>query len=123
MLNNYNWGGYLNWVMPEQLLFIDGRMPQKPLDSGVSYLEEYHRVIANADLIAEKFKAYDIGFVLWPTQKKQKIEISVFDRWVLTYVLDIDVDTMFERIDVLHDYMQENWHEVYRDDIAVIFMR
>lgn len=25
MLNSYNWGGYLQWVMPEHSVFVDGR--------------------------------------------------------------------------------------------------
>lgn len=42
LFNSYNYGGYLIWKVPGQLVYIDGRMPTwKP------YMERYERIINN----------------------------------------------------------------------------
>ncbi len=41
MFNEYSWGGYLIWKLPEHKVFIDGRMPSWRDETGYSIFEEY----------------------------------------------------------------------------------
>jgi len=122
MLNVYHWGGYIGWVAPERSLYIDGRMPQKPMPSGVSFLEEYTK-FQKAETVESQLDVYDIGYVIWSTRGTDVPKISKFDAWVLRYILDIDPSELFGVMFEFDDYMEANWNEVYRDDIAVIYKK
>ncbi|MAG11995.1 MAG: hypothetical protein CMI52_04295 [Parcubacteria group bacterium] len=122
MFNKYHWGGYLGWMLQDHLLFVDGRMPQKPMDTGLSYLEEYTMFRKEND-IAAQLDLYDVGYALWPVRGAELPPITKIDYWVATKILDIDIDGMLEGSFVFDDYMQEHWREIYRDDIAVIYQR
>jgi len=47
MFNEYSWGGYLIWKLPEYKTFIDGRMPSWRDESGYSVFEEYVEIKNN----------------------------------------------------------------------------
>jgi len=47
MFNEYDWGGYLIWKLPEYKTFVDGRMPSWRDDTGYSAFEEYLEIRKN----------------------------------------------------------------------------
>lgn len=95
MFNNYNWGGYLIWQLPEYKTFIDGRMPAWR-DSTGSLFEEY---------------------ILIRDQPHNQIQVFLdyVEKYNITWVLDYSDSKLVEVL--VSEY---NWQEVYRDDIAVV---
>ena len=67
MFNNFNWGGYLIWQLPEYKTFIDGRMTSWR-EEDYSILEEYVNVTYYPDEYEGKFDRYveaeNIGWVI-----------------------------------------------------------
>lgn len=67
MFNEYNWGGYLIWQLPEKRTFIDGRMPSWNQD-GNSVFRDYTTIMAdigaNQELFDEYVNSYDIRIAL-----------------------------------------------------------
>lgn len=95
LLNPYGWGGYVEWWLPERLVFIDGRTDffQGP------FLEEYID-IANlrepwAEMEQRLVGQWKVGTVLWERHAP------------LTEVLRLDPD----------------WQLLWEDDVAVVFIR
>lgn len=97
MLNNYNWGGYFIWQMPEYETFIDGRMTSWKIGDKY-FMDDYLKIRkapgANKELLATYLKDYDINFVIEEPKSK-----------LLKY---------------LKEDKSEEWQVVYEDDIAVI---
>lgn len=63
LFNDFNYGGYLIWQLPEQRVFIDGRMPSWTGPEG-TYLKMYARVLTDGAYRDEVFAQYDIQCVL-----------------------------------------------------------
>lgn len=94
MFNAYVWGGYLVWQLPEYKVFIDGRMPAWEKDD-TSILKEYLDAEAAKPSWKETFEKYNVQWVLLSP------DAPIFQ------VLKL----------------KPNWHEVYRDDLAVIMRK
>ena len=64
LFNDFNYGGYLIWKLPEQKVYIDGRMPSWRDEKGVRYLDRYRSIIKDQEKQDEEFKRYAIRCVL-----------------------------------------------------------
>lgn len=100
VLNDYSWGGYLIWQLPEYKTFIDGRMTAWRDDTGY-LMKDYRKIFydtdKNTDLLDNYLEKYDI-------------------KWVLN------------RPDsTLVKYLKENWSEdwqtVFEDNVSVILKK
>jgi len=83
MFNEYNWGGYLIWQLPEKKVFIDGRMP------GFEIFREFNdlKALKNPKKIIEK---YNIDWVL--LYKNQPLEYYLKgEGWNRVYEDDLSV--------------------------------
>jgi len=65
LFNDFNYGGYLIWQLPEYPVFIDGRMPSWRNAEGVKYLDIYSNVIQNSTTRKNIFRQYDIACALF----------------------------------------------------------
>ena len=117
--NQYEWGGYLDWVWPEKKLFIDGRMPQKPLANGNTFLEEYFS-LRKKETIQEKFKEYNIEMVLVPNESR-KVEMNLAERYLVKKFFMFNM-TEFNKEEDIYPYLREHWDKIYSDDIAAVFV-
>jgi len=92
----YSWGGYLIWFLPEEKIFIDGRMASWR-NSEHHILKEYYDILQKTNESNERLSSFQVDQILYP----------------------VGDDDDFLR------YMEKSslWQEVYRDDIAVIFQR
>jgi hypothetical protein len=90
MFNSYNWGGYLQWELPEYPVFIDGR----------------------ADLYGEKLIN---GW--WNVVNATDNGVALLDSWQVNFVL------LEPNLPILQHLIQNGWHILYEDDIAVIIGR
>ena len=119
--NKYGWGGYLVWMWPEKLHFIDGRMPQKPLTDGTSFIEEYHLFREDAILTKEKLTQYDIKIALLSQERSVADSLPSYQKFILKYLFSVDIKD-FEGTDTLREYLEKNWKEIYADDFSVVYI-
>jgi len=115
LFNDYGWGGYLIWNLPERLLFIDGRLPQKEF-AGHTFLQEYYEFFEKDADIKSKLDDYNIGLVLIPTHD-QPLTIRWWEK-VLFSIKDQDI--------VSHNYLRQyleasGWLILYTDSVSVIY--
>ncbi len=64
IFNEYNWGGYLIWKLPEYKTFIDGRMPSWRDENGYSAFEEYLEAKSDPGKLDELQKKYGIEILM-----------------------------------------------------------
>lgn len=101
IFSSYHWGGYLIWKLPEQKVFVDGRMPswrwQAPYQQESSAaFDEYDQVLNNIDGLKILDK-YQVQFVLWPKNK---------------------------HIEGFEDRLQKaKWQKVYEDQTGTVYER
>ncbi len=66
VFNDYDYGGYIIWKLPNSRVFIDGRMPTWKNTTGKLYMDQYLSVLNNKKTQNKIFKEYNIQCVLVP---------------------------------------------------------
>lgn len=64
LFNDYDYGGYLIWKLPEQPVYIDGRMPTWRDDKNKTYYDRYHDVLTKPAVQRSEFIRYNITCIL-----------------------------------------------------------
>jgi len=64
LYNDYNFGGYLIWKLPEVPVYIDGRMPSWRDPGGIKYMDTYLKIPKNQAVREAEFKRYNIRCAL-----------------------------------------------------------
>lgn len=95
MFNDYGWGGYLIWQLPEYETFIDGRMTSWRED-GYGLIEEYMDFVSDPLEKMELLDKYDVGWVL--TRKDSKVASQLIDSTKWTRIYSGGTDTIFLRL-------------------------
>ena len=122
IISVYEWGGYLNWRLPEKKVFIDGRMPswrwKAPNSKESDYaFPEYRRALYDEAKHFEKIKKkYNIELVLLPKAKKPTKNFldTKFEQLLIKYFALKDKNERKKRaIDTMK--------KIYEDDVAVIY--
>lgn len=93
MFNDYNWGGYLIFTLPDTPVFVDGRTDLY----GDEFLADYIRTILGAEEWHDVLDEYDIQVVV--VQKATALTTLLHERpetWQLMYEDDLAV--IFERV-------------------------
>lgn len=88
--NKYNWGGFLIWQLPQQKLFIDGRMTHWRQDD-VEILKMHQRIVRLEEGWEEIFERFSINWVILAKQDPLAYVLAALD-----------------------------WQTIYQDEIAVI---
>jgi len=118
----YEWGGCLSWRLPEQKVFIDGRMPswrwQKNLPGESNYImKEYKGLLLGEIPYNQIFLKYQINTVLWMRPQPEGL---------LSYWLTCLERFLFPQktsFDFLSKIIINGWQLVYQDEVAVIYQR
>src|SRR3989344_2603017 len=71
MFNEYGWGGYMIWRLPERKVFIDGRMPSWRQD-GQFVFQEYVTVTSAEKGFESILEKYDVTYVFIPVSVKHQ---------------------------------------------------
>jgi len=118
IFNNYDWGGYLIWTMPEKKLFIDGRLPMLPF-AGHTFLEEYYEFF-DKNKVGKKISQYDIGLILI-NNKERYIRLDWFEKFFLM----IKEEDLNNKKNYLKDYLNASpdWRLAYKDEISNIYVK
>lgn len=103
MLNNYSWGGYLIWQLPEYKTFVDGRMTAWKKD-GEYLMDRYRKIYygteGNKDLLMNYIDDYNITWTI--TEPDAKIaKYLKSDGWEVYYEDDISI--VLKKLDSVRD--------------------
>src|SRR3989344_9636631 len=63
MFNDYGWGGYMIWKLPERKVFIDGRMPSWR-QNGQFVFGDYFNIMQTQKGFEKILNTYDVQLVL-----------------------------------------------------------
>lgn len=92
----YEWGGFLEWQLPEYKFFVDGRMPAWPTQEGKSPYTIYLEIIQAQPDYQERLDNYQTDWLLISTGSFLDIELS--------------------------QNPNTPWKEIYRDNVASIYV-
>jgi hypothetical protein len=118
LFSEYNWGGYLIWMLPEKKLFIDGRLPHQPF-AGRTLLEEYME-FNNEERVEVKISQHNIKLMLINNQKRQ-IKLNWFEKHFL-YLNEEEINNSEYN---LKSYLgqSDDWQLVYSDKISNVYTK
>lgn len=119
LYNQYGWGGYLGWMWPERKLFIDGRMPQKPLPNGNTFIDEYLSLLEE-ETMEDKLLEHDIKIVLMPS-KQNRLSLNPLEKHLMEDFFMVDLEE-FNKESAIYPYLRENWQAAYSDETATVFV-
>ena len=86
MLNDYKWGGYLVWTLPEHPIFIDGRAD---VFDWAGVLGRYRKWVSLEGDPAQLLNDYRIGFCLLPVESGPAHLMKHLEGWRLAYSDDV----------------------------------
>lgn len=120
ILTHYSWGGYLIWKLPEQKVFVDGRMPswrwEAPEGQSDRALYDYIRLISGQVDIEPYLTKYQIQTVVWPTHR--------FDKANASSELQGKITSEIQSTDpILKQLQQKGFKLVYQDLVSIILVR
>ncbi len=118
LFSEYNWGGYLVWMLPEKKLFISGQLPQQPF-AGRTLLEEYLEFYKK-ERVKIKLDQYNINLVLI-NNKKRYIKLNWFEKYFL-YLNEEEINNYENN---LKNYLDTSpsWQLAYSDNLSNIYVR
>jgi hypothetical protein len=116
--SEYNWGGYLIWMLPEKKLFISGQLPQQPF-AGRTLLEEYLEFYKK-EKAEIKLNQYDINLILI-ARKGKYIKLNWFEK----YFLYFNEEKINNYENNLKNYLDNSpaWQLVYNDNLSNVYVR
>lgn len=112
IFTSYEWGGYLDWKLPQKKVFIDGRMPSwrqksSKFESGYAF-DEHNSTLQLKSPLAKVFNKYSIDTVLlpkaWLNNKKDKTTWEIAVKFV-------------------GELEKNKFKKIYQDQVALIFTR
>jgi hypothetical protein len=119
LFNNYDWGGYIFWAWPGKQTFIDGRLPQHPVD-GHTFLEEYHEFYAKEEeKVNSQLAKYGVEVVLYKKYPPYRAD------WLEQFLFRLP-DPVIERgEDGLRNYLEEKpaWELIYEDNLSKVYKK
>lgn len=119
LFNDYGYGGYLIWHLPEVKVFIDGRMPHWNNAIGYSAMAEYVRVFypqeGEPSAWREVFVKHEIRTVLIPKPSCKSSKFST-TRQIAPYLSEIGQIPC----QIVASLKQEGWQVIYQDENSVI---
>jgi len=117
VFSSYEWGGYLIWKMPNEKVFVDGRMVtfrwDPPEGQSPSAFNDYDRIL-NGENVKELFEKYQISMVLWAKPQSKSSSTTNF------------IQKLFGKpssksfLEILKNL---GWKEIYSDAVAVVYIK
>jgi len=141
LLNEYAWGGYLIWQLPERKLFIDGRMPSWR-QNGEFVFGDYVKIMEADEGFQELLEKYKIKIILLNKEKKTEAEkrqktetkskntflqeklkpgLSQFLKEHQRFAKLLGIDSFNKNI--YQELINLGWKVVYEDDTALILRK
>ena len=80
IFNHYDYGGYLIWKLPNQKVYIDGRMPSWQLGNH-KYFNEYSEILKSAHKREAQFAKYNVKCVIMSKKESGFIDDLKKQHW------------------------------------------
>ena len=109
VFTDYGWGGYVLWKMPEEKVFIDGRMAT--WKGGV--FSTYLMIVGRKEDFAPVFDKYGVDTVLWPKRTIEEPKIVWGIKW----------GKEKEEFPLALELEKRGWVRIYEDDVSLIYRR
>jgi len=108
LFNEYNWGGYLIWKVPERKVFVDGRMPSWRYQ-GKDAFGDYLKIRDAQPGFEKLLDRYQIKLALLaqPEETKEKRGKNQKNR----------------QKDLVQLLLEKGWQKIYEDEQAVVIRR
>lgn len=132
LLNEYGWGGYLIWQLPERKLFIDGRMPSWRKDDQFVF-GDYLKIMGAKEDFQGLLERYSIKIILlrkdekteaqrfenWNSKPKNKLA-KFFERhsWIAMFL-----NLQFPEENIYNKLINLGWQTIYEDEVAIILKK
>lgn len=133
IFNDYGWGGYLIWAVPEIKVFIDGRMPHwRDATTGYSAMAEYVQVLYPEPerpwQWEEIFAKHDIQTVLLAAPRCERAPVNPF---LEKFANDLRSSRLFAEFQyrsqipcrLVQALLERGWDVIYKDEVAIILQR
>jgi len=132
LLNEYGWGGYLIWRLPERKVFIDGRMPSWRA-SGAFVFGDYVKMMEAQNGTEDLLKKYDIKIAILNRdieaqatkysdyQNKPKNRIAIFlekHSWISKII-----GAYPPHKNIYNELIDFGWHVAYEDNAVIILKK
>jgi len=98
IFNTFEWGGFLIWKIPQNKIFVDGRMPAWETPLGKSPYTVYLETIQTQSGWQETLKEYNFSYLFIGSGTFMDLELKV-------------------------NHEKEGWNEIYRDNFSVIYKK
>lgn len=119
LLNEYRWGGYLIWKLPERRVFIDGRMPSWRQGDNFVF-GDYVKIFIVDDGFQSLLDRYNVKFIIISSERKlQDYPRRAFfiDNWLAKLVGYPESKNFYKAL------IDSGWKIIYEDDIATVLSR
>jgi hypothetical protein len=83
LFNDYDYGGYIIWLLPGTKVFIDGRMASWK-SGNTDYLQLFLNTLQNEKTAERTFKQYDIGCALLQRKHTRLVNQLTHEGWRVT---------------------------------------
>lgn len=132
LFNEYGWGGYLIWALPEVKVFIDGRMPHWQDKSGHSAMAEYSKVFYPLEdqpwQWEEVFAKHQIGTVLMNNPECARGQANLFGEKLANSLKSKRLFANYYRqaqipCQLIEALLERGWSVIYKDEAAVILKK
>lgn len=122
LFNNYTWGGYLIWKLPQYKVFIDGRMPSFRSHSKIGesswVLKDYMQIMQGKN-VQTLFSTYNITAVLIPNPYIQP-KLDFLTRLLTTFGFILPMRQDITLVNLLE---RSGWVREYQDPTAVLLVK
>ena len=112
IFSSYEWGGYLDWKLPQKKVFIDGRMAswrQESSNLESEYVfDEHNSLLQLKHSPADVFEKYQIDTVLvprsWSVERKNDTTSEITSKFI-------------------EELKKNNFREIYQDQVAIVYSK
>jgi hypothetical protein len=136
IFNDFGWGGYLIWQVPEIKLFIDGRMPAWRADIGKSAMIDYTKAsyFENEDEWQEVFARRKVDLVFIKNEVNNSQGAVFLKKYlpenIKEYLVKRNYDKLLlnlfgikKQLNLRESLVKSGWQIIYEDDLAVILKK
>ncbi len=101
LFTEYGWGGYMGWKIPEEKVFIDGRMATWKGEEKV--FDKYLAITSGKEDYCPVFEKYGVGMVVW---SKRDVRDRKKEKFKLPQALE-----------------EKGWLKVYEDGTSLVYKK
>ncbi len=119
LFSEYSWGGYLIWKLPEQKVFIDGRMPSWRWEGRAGEsdyaMRDYTKIVKGE--YEEQFKRYGVTRVLIAKKEGKLLGQKIAEAILLMFGKKELEGILIKKLE------KDGWKKVFDDGVGIVYER